>query len=280
MSGKNKMPKSLEISLVVITILLLLVVLVMAIFFSIYMYKDISGKDKNSKAEEKTYKVYIDSLPYGVDQKTYLNILRDVFSFWENKLNVVFKEVSSKQEAMLIIDWIKDSGSETLGHTIHSDFIEIVLGDSICHGKWKPYDYQTIRGISIHEIGHALGYDDVYNNSESVMYYKISTKYETETDETTIISQGVGEFLPFCTRNEVAKYSIEFTSVNPIGFYIVPTQNDYEKMIAGQVFNYYDCAGSEGAVRMNQTCTVGRGAGIALRNKGSSIYYTLKVREM
>lgn len=231
----------------------------------------------------KTISLYIDTLPYDVDS-TYSNALREARSFWEKRQNVFFKEVSSQQEADVVVRWVKEFGGRTLGHTVYSDFIEIGLGDSVCLGKWKVYKYQTVLDIAIHELGHALGYEDDYENVNSVMYYKITTKYETDIEETDVLPDGWTRFYPVCTKNPVATYSFEITSSEPLNIYVVSSRQDYELLADGKTFTHYpDCAGSE-IKFYKKVCTISSGSGIALKNPttfglGPDAQFTIKIKE-
>jgi hypothetical protein len=203
--------------------------LVFAILFLIwsvmyYISVENQGLLKGLPASPKTISIYVDTLPYEVDP-TYSNALREAQAYWEKKQNVVFKEVSSQKEADVIVQWVKEFGGRTLGHTVYKNYIEIGLGDSNCLGKWKPYKYKTVSHLATHELGHALGYEDDYSNAASVMYYQTTTSYETDIEETDNLQDGYKMFYPVCTKNSIAIYSFEVTSSEPLNIYIVASRD-------------------------------------------------------
>ncbi len=236
------------------------------------------------QSTQKTTAIYIDSLPFGVDSK-YANSIREATSFWEKNLpSANFKEVSSQKDADVIVKWVKEFGGRSLGHTVYSDFIEIGLGDSLCLEKWKPYDYDTVLLIAKHELGHALGGEDQYDDPRKVMYYQISTKYEIDVEESDVIPDGWTRFYPICTKNAVATYSFEVTSGEPLDIYVVPSQQEYELLAKNKEFNYYaNCEGNE-VKFYKKTCTIPSGSGIALKNPttfglGSDAQFNIKIIE-
>lgn len=232
---------------------------------------------------QKTTTIYIDSLPSGIDSK-YENSIREAMSFWEKNMpSVNFKEVSSQKDADIIVKWVKEFGGKSLGHTVYSDFIEIGLGDSLCLEKWKPYNYGTVLLIAKHELAHALGGEDQYDDPRKIMYYQITTKYETDIEESEVIPDGWTRFYPVCTKNPVATYTFEVTSSEPLNIYIVSSRQDYKLLADGKTFTHYpDCARSE-IEFYKKTCTVSSGSGIALQNpttfgSGSASQFTIKHR--
>ena len=244
-----------------------------------------NGPIQEVQSTQKTTAIYIDSLPFGVDSK-YANSIREAMSFWEKNLpSANFKEVSSQKDADVIVKWVKEFGGRSLGHTVYSDFIEIGLGDSFCLEKWKPYDYDTVLLIAKHELGHALGGEDQYDDPKKIMYYQISTKYGTDIEESEVIPDGWSRFYPVCTKNSVALYSIDVTSSEPLNIYVVPSRQDYELFSKDQTFsNYANCRGNE-VEFYTRTCTVSKGGGIILNNPttfglGSDAKFTIKVEEI
>ncbi len=239
---------------------------------------------KELSASSKTISIYVDTLPYEVDP-TYSNALREAQAYWEKKQNVVFKEVSSQNEADVIVKWVKEFGGKTLGHTVYKNFIEIGLGDSNCLGKWKPYKYKTVSYLATHELGHALGYEDDYSNAPNVMYYQTTTSYETDIEETDILQDGYTMFYPVCTKNSVATYSFEVTSSEPLNIYIVASRQNYELFANDKTFSHYSACQGNKVENYKNTCTISSESGIALENPttfglGASARYTVKIKEI
>jgi len=232
----------------------------------------------------KTKSIYIAPLPSGVDVK-YQNALREGISFWEKRDNIIFKETESKSEADITVQWVKEFGGKTLGHTVYADFIEIGLGDSICLHKWKVYDYDTVLDIATHELGHAFGYDDDYDIENSVMYYGLSTKYAIDIEETDAIPAGWARFYPICTKRSSATYTFEVTSSEPIDVYVVPSTEDFELIKKNGKFDHYLNCQENNTRNYKKTCTVSKDSGIVLRNPsilglGQSAQFSIEIREV
>lgn len=240
--------------------------------------------NSNNAVDDWTKSIYIDSLPYGIDQK-YENALREAISFFEKRADVTFKEVKLENQADIKVSWVKEFGGKTLGHTVYTEFIEIGLGDSTCLQKWKVYDYDTVLRIAQHELGHALGSEDNYENPNRIMYYSITPKYETDIEETDVIPDGWARFYPVCTKRSSATYTFEVTSSEPLDVYVVPSRQEFELLQNKKRFNYYqDCY--ENKVKVYQkTCTVSQDSGIVLKNPttfglGPSAQFKLKIKEI
>ena len=230
-----------------------------------------------------TISIYIDPLPYGVD-KNYKNTIREAISFWEKESNIVFKEVYSPSKADVYVKWVKEFGGETIGHTVYGNFIEIGIGDSLCLKKWKPYTYETVLLIAAHELGHVIGYKDDYTNTDLIMYYELSTKYELEIDETDTLSDGWTSWYRVCTKRSTTSYYFEVTSTEPLDIYVMPSIQDYELYINGQTYNYYsECQNNQVNI-FKKTCDVNMGSIIILHNPtilgiGETAQYNIKAKE-
>jgi len=205
-------------------------------------------------------------------------------SFWERNVNVTFKEVSTFSEADVKVQWFKEFGTGTLGHTINQKVIDIGIGDSNCLGKWRPYSYNTVLQIAKHELGHSLGADDDYKHSDRIMYYTLSTKYETDIEEEDALPSDLAHFYPICTKNNVTAYTFEVTSTEPLDIYIVPSKQDYELLTKRQEFESYPNCNEKNVKFYQKTCTITKESGIVLTNSQSSnqkgyAQYKIKIKE-
>ena len=210
------------------------------------------------------YKVYVEELPYSVDGK-YEDVIKETFEFWEELENVEFKRTYLKSDADIFVSWVKDFGGEKIGYAYLS-LVEISLGDSYC-GVWIPYTYDYVLEISKHEFGHRLGYDHS-DDSNSFMYHTLIQEYEYNYDENNILPAGYVQYYPFCTSQDIQEYSIEINSNELISVYVVPSYEDYEKILDGDeesALVYQDCVESN-VMSYNKKCVVEFGSGIVLYN--------------
>lgn len=225
------------------------------------------------------YLIYIDLLPYYVDEK-YVNAIRESNSYWEKREDVVFRETSSELEANVRVQWVKEFGGEHIGYTYGNEFVEIGIGDSNCLGKWKPYTYDTVLNLAKHEFGHILGYDHS-NDSNDIMYRKILIKYETDIEENNLIPNDFYISYPVCTSNEVAEYSIEILSDEPINVYVVRTEEDYKKFADGEEFIHYPKCQEIETRSYKKICTISYESLIVLENPSeSTAQFTIKIKEI
>ena len=280
LSSKNKASIS-KTTRVMAAILALCYIILLLLFSSLPKTNQVS---ENLQSETKVIKIYIDKLPYGVDKK-YENSIREAMSFWEKNVNANFKEVSTLAESDVYVKWIKEFGTGALGHALNKKYIDIGLGSSDCLQKWRPYTYNTILLIAKHELGHALGAEDDYENSDRIMYYQISTKYEIDIEEEDVLPDDWTKFYPVCTKNNFAIYSFKITSTESLDVYVVPSREDYELFTKGKQSRHYaDCQGEE--VKFYQeNCIVPKGGGIILKNPsglfvGNSAQFKVEIKEI
>ena len=276
----NKSHKKIWVAVIVIIALLFFTIVELLLYIE---KPDQLPQKSQLQSQTKTIKIYIDTFPYGVDKK-YENSIREAMSFWEKNVNVTFKEVSTFSEADVYVKWFKEFGTGTLGHTLNQKVIDIGIGDSNCLQKWRPYTYNTVLLIAKHELGHALGGDDNYQNPDTIMYYKLSTKYEIDIEESDVIPDGWTRFYPICTKNNIATYSFEVVSGEPLDIYVISSQQEYELLAKNKEFKHYaTCEGKE-VKFYKKTCTISSGSGIALKNPttfglGSDAQFNIKVIE-
>jgi len=291
-SSQKIVEKCLDIVIVLIVIFLLIDSVVLTIIpkgIETLSSQQSSVQDKiinrESSSNSKTIKIYIDTFPYGVDKK-YENSIREAMSFYEKipNISINFKEVSTFREADVYVKWFKEFGTGALGHTVNQKGIDIGLGDSNCLQRWRPYSYDSVLHIAKHELGHALGADDDYEHSDRIMYYKFSTKYEIDIEENDVLPDGWSTFYPICTKNDVATYSFEVQSTEPLDIEIVPSKQDYELFSKGLEFKHYSTYQEKNVKFYEKKFPLLRGSGIILKNPsgsliGDSAQFKIKIKE-
>ncbi|MCX6799475.1 MAG: hypothetical protein NTW59_05270 [Candidatus Diapherotrites archaeon] len=233
--------------------------------------EDDGAQTNGGLSDQKIVKLYAEALPSGVDEK-YANAVREAASYWETRKDVTFKEVSSKTEADVVVFWIKEFGTQKLGHAMSERWVEIGLGDSGCMHKWQAFTYELVLSLAEHELGHALGLDDDYNNSEDIMYYKSNTRYETDVEETEVIADGWFMSYPVCTSESAATYDIEIQveSGGELNVKVVPTKEDYNLLINHKPFMTYTTCNEDKTKYYNKTCAVSSDARVVLENPRAS----------
>jgi hypothetical protein len=196
---------------------------------------------------EADYYVYVDPLPEWASSYASNTIYAATKAWEEANPGLHFYEVSSADEADLIVQWIRDYGTSYLGETIGGNVVQIGLGASDCMGQWNPFSTETVDLIAKHEIGHFLGFDHD-SNPDSIMYPTLKYRYGViETSEN--LAPNYVWFVPVCTLDEVTTFWYEVKiDDDAYGFdvYFVPSQDEYERHLDGETFSYYsdqDCYG-------------------------------------
>ena len=214
-------------------------------------------------------KFYIDPLPQyasvGVE-----SIVYDVASYltnW-NPYGATLRQVYSANDADMTISWVKDYGSHTIGESIYRAHIKVGLGSNNCVGEWRSFDAATVKKVLWHELGHSMGYGHS-PDPNNVMYYQTETRFEIDSEVSTIIAGGWYHTFPLCGPGT---YSYSFETEDPnTGFdlFVLPPGTDPNAISGGGVSVYLDC-GKEGMHRYSGSCTVANGASIYISNTSYS----------
>jgi hypothetical protein len=221
-----------------------------------------------------TFYIYTGAFPADVNP-TYKNVVRDAMDYWtarEGYTFTVYSETMPARAGFASIQWVKEYSNilgTWTGPNQGFNVLTIGLGDSKCFGTWQAYTYATVLHIAEHEFGHLLGYDHSSDASD-LMYAMTSTKYETDYDESTTLSPGWVQYYPVCSHASVATYTFEVTADSPVGVYIMPSKNDYDLLIAGELYQYYpSCSVTSGVYNYMRTCTISTQGVIVIENKGA-----------
>ncbi len=208
-------------------------------------------------------RVNVAPLPDWANQK-YASIPQAAFSYWPNRVNVSF---AVDPNGEISWQWLKEFGSEVLGHVVNTNFVQIALGDSNCLGEWKPYSYDTVNHIATHEMGHVIGFGHSPDSTD-IMYANAPTKYDYDFQKTdVVIAPRHVSFVPVCTHNPSALYSFQVTSDKSLTIYIIQSRSDYDNYVAtGQATSISGCSSSNSTTSLSTQCTVPQGAGLLIAN--------------
>ena len=219
-------------------------------------------------AYAENFYVYIDDLPNGADHASNV-IYRSTEAWSEVNPGLKFYQAESYSDADFSVKWVKEFGGEYVGYAYGSQFIEVGLGDSHCNGQWAPYSENHITSIMTHEIGHIFGHEHS-DDPDSIMYPIALNREYGFIEEEYRLSEGYGQFVPFCTIKDLSSYYFEISTTDEtfgFDYYVVPSYDEFQKWGNGEPFQYYsnsECFG-KGGLSISGTCKgISDGSGIII----------------
>ena len=193
--------------------------------------------------------------------------------------------VSNENDAEVEINWVKDFGSETLGHAVFKSFVEIGLGQDNCQGDWQAFDTSTVSKIFWHELGHSIGFNHS-TKSDNIMYPTIPTQFVTEVDTTFVLDEGYYKTIAFCKSGNMNYNLSSDDEHNGFYAYVLPSTTDPTQFL-NNVGEYYPSCSSNEDPKMSfgSTCNVVIGDKLMVYNKDdylqtSAIQINLKIVDM
>ena len=197
---------------------------------------------------------------------------------------ITLRVVSNANDADIKINWVKDFGSEKLGHAVFKSFVEVGLGEDNCQGDWQAFDTLTVTKIFWHELGHSIGYNHS-TKSDNIMYPTIPTQFVTDVDTTFVLDEGYYKTITFCKSGSM-NYNLSSDNQNN-GFYayVLPSTTDPTQFLNNVGEYYPSCSTEDPMVSFGSTCNVVIGDKLMVYNKDdylqtSAIQINLKIVDM
>jgi len=219
-------------------------------------------------AGKDTYYVYVDDLPSWADNAG--NAAFTATEFWmDNNDWLNFYKASSPATADIHIQWVKEFGTETVGHVIDKWFVEVGLGDSVCYEHWQPFSANYVNYITTHEIGHVLGLQHT-DDPDSIMYPIANNLEYGVVEQEFTLTDNYAQFVGLCTIKDVTTLNYWVSSDDPTyGFdvYVVPSIDSLDDWGDGKSFKYYSNEGcfEKNFISFGGTCTgVSQGSGLLI----------------
>ena len=201
---------------------------------------------------------YFTDVPYyaGPGVADAVEQIAEVLSDWRPYHDVSVRRVYRESDADLVVAWIKNYGSHTVGEAIYKSHIKVGLGRDNCYSDWQAFDASTVKKILWHEIGHSMGYNHS-NDPSNIMYFQTNTVFHTEQNISENIAAGWSITYPFCDSG-IYWYSFESdNSYYGFDLYVLRPGGD-------DPTSAYSNCGSENVIRISESCTVESGASIFL----------------
>jgi len=179
---------------------------------------------------------------------------------------MTIRVVSNPNDADIIIKWLKDFGSPTLGHAIFKSVIEVGLGEGNCFGDWQAYNALTVHKILWHELGHAFGFNHS-TKSNNIMYPTIEPQFSKDVDKNIDLDEGEYYTMPFCKSGSMNYYLTSDDQSNGFYVYVIPSATDPTQFLNGEGKYYPSCSSEESMVSFGETCNVGIGDKLIVYNR-------------
>jgi len=180
-----------------------------------------------------------------------------------------FYKASSPATADIHIQWVKEFGTETVGHAVDKWFVEVGLGDSVCYKHWQPFSANYVNYITTHEIGHVLGLQHT-DDPDSIMYPIANNLEYGIVEQEFTLTENYGQFTGLCTVKDVTTLNYWVGADDPTyGFdvYVVPSIDSFYDWGDGKSFKYYSNKGcfEKNFISFGGTCTgVSQGSGLLI----------------
>jgi len=220
------------------------------------------------------------------------DVFRDAFAYWERKENVTFVMIDkntdfsrTNEQNSIFVEMVKEGGYSSNGRAyvvnpyhLHEGFY-VALGDHRCRGVWQAYTYDTVLHLVTHELGHILGYWHNNNSTDLMGGYPGGFgfyRYVADINTTETIPYGwTFPYFP-CSAprdpdiNTTRVYKFDVTTDKPMDIYVVPSEEEYQKAMQSQSFNYFNDCYAQNSYSLKKTCTTTNTSLLFVRNVGGN----------
>jgi hypothetical protein len=224
---------------------------------------------------------YIEPIPSYYDVAGINSGVNDIANSLERNFHGVdIRRTYDQNSADIVILWVKDFGSSTLGHAIFKSVVEIELGSDTCWGGWQPYTVTSIKKVMWHEIGHSLGYSHS-NDPNNIMYYTTSPQFHQDISHRFDLESGYSQWFSFCSSGNVSFHAESSKNSDGFNVFAIPSTDPVEFSHNGGS-TYLDSSGNTCGAKNIQSitryCDVGNGAYLHFKNTEShTIYITFEM---
>jgi len=219
---------------------------------------------------------YIEPIPSYYKVPGIHNAVEDIASSLErNFYGVNIHRTYNEGSADIIITWVKDFGSSTLGHAIFKKYVEVELGTDNCWGKWQPYTTASIKKVMWHEIGHSLGYSHS-SDKDNVMYKSTNPQLYQSVSHSFSLESGYSQWFSFCNSGAISFEAKSSKNTDGFNAYAIPSDNPQGFSRNGgstYMTNDGENCGKKNVVSITRYCNVGSGAFLHFKNTESHTIY-------
>ena len=216
--------------------------------------------------------------------------VKQIADFLDSKST--WNQVTNPNDSDIMVDWVKDYGSHTLGEAIFKSYIKIGLGKTTCFsswnghgetdgpGEWTAFDNVTVYRILWHELGHSMGYGHS-SDPNNIMYPTTSPKLAKVWGHGGILDADIRSSIPgywefnFCEAGNYSytlKIPEQLQDASTFDVVVVPPGTSFQQYAVYHEATYYPSCSIEDVKSITKSCNVPKGAKLFLISKYPIIF--------